>query len=187
MPFANTQGKPLPVNGKWKIDNGTPGFRLTQEAKQTSQTSELRSQIWRRRRPGFSLVEMIVTIFLIAIISTILITSTNSLHTRRRTDLSALAGKIASSELERVRNLEFSSIAPYSNRDCSSEFIQSSSPTYLPNCQISQTVYCYPLAGADPNCIPNPNVKQVSITIQLKYHNKTKTAVVETLISSGGL
>src|SRR3989344_8047752 len=129
MPFANTQGKPLPVNGKWKIDNGTPGFRLTQEAKQTSQTSELRSQIWRRRRPGFSLVEMIVTIFLIAIISTILITSTNSLHTRRRTDLSALAGKIASSELERVRNLEFSSIAPYSNPDCSSEFIN---PPALP-------------------------------------------------------
>lgn len=172
-PFTSIQDKPLPVNSKWKIANGNPVSCLTREAEQNSQTSDLRSQFWRRRRPGFSLIELVISMFLIVVLASIVVTAANGLNTRRRTDLSAIAGKAATKEIEHLRNLEFLSLATANNQACDSEL-----GGQLQNCRIDRTVSNYP--GIT-------NVKQVAITLSWTYQGHSKFVTMETLIAQGGL
>ncbi len=129
-------------------------------------------------RSGFSLIELLLTIVLIAAISAILIRGAGGLHSRRRTDLLSVAGKAASQQIEKVRNQDFLSVGPALNQTCSSDYTDSTKPSYLPGCRIDQSVSSY---GGDAN------IKQVSITVSWTYQSKSQLVVMETLISPGGL
>ena len=130
-------------------------------------------------KEGFSLVEIIISLFLVGILGTILITTSNSFLTRRRQDLSSIAAKAATLEIERLRNKEISSISPASGLSCSSDFTQAGTPSYLPGCQIARTV-------ADFGN-PSDKIKQIGITVSWTFQNQTKNIVMQTLMTSGGL
>lgn len=59
---------------------------------------------------GFSLIEVLITVFLIGALGVILVSTSNSLSTRRRTNLRQLAAKMMSRDIEHMRNLAFSSL-----------------------------------------------------------------------------
>jgi|SRR3989344_5152984 len=133
-----------------------------------------------RKSKGFSLVELILSLFSISILSLILITSIQSLSTRRRQDLSAIASKAATKEIEHLRNLNFSSITPASGLACSSDFTQAGTPSYLPGCSINRTFSYY-----DP---PDNKIKQVGLTVSwTTTGGQTKSVTMQTLMTQGGL
>src|SRR3990167_11395202 len=60
--------------------------------------------------PGFSYIEILLSLFLIiALIAILLTTSTTYIHSRR-TNLQTIATKMASCEIERLRKLAFASL-----------------------------------------------------------------------------
>src|SRR3989344_4945686 len=64
----------------------------------------------RRLLPGFSYVEILLSMFLIlALVAILLTTSTVYIHSRR-TNLQTIATKMASCEIERLRKLPFSQL-----------------------------------------------------------------------------
>ena len=133
-----------------------------------------------RKSEGFSLVEIILSLFSISILSLILITSIQSLSTRRRQDLSAIASKAATKEIEQLRNLNFSSItATTSPLACSSEFTQAGTSSYLPGCSIRRDVDSYQ---------GDSLIKQVGLTVSwTTTGSQTKSVTMQTLMTSGGL
>src|SRR3989344_4769618 len=68
-------------------------------------------------RPGFSYVEILLSLFLIiALIAILLTTSTTYIHSRR-SNLQTMATKMASCEIERLRKLDFSSVDSFPPSD----------------------------------------------------------------------
>lgn len=133
-----------------------------------------------RKSAGFSLVEIIISLFLVGVLTTILLTTSNSFLTRRRQDLSAIAAKAATLEIERLRNQEVSSITYASGLACSTDFTQAGTPSYLPGCQVTRTV-------SDYGSPPDPLIKQVGVTVSWTFQNQTKNIVMQTLMTQGGL
>lgn len=123
---------------------------------------------------GFSLIEIIISVFLIAILSVILIGTTRSLFARTRQDQQAIASKAATKEIEHLRNLSFLSIASGTSA-CDAELADK----LISNCLITKTVTYY-----DP---PTNQVKQVKVTISWTYQGQNKSVTMQTLITSGGL
>src|SRR3989344_2089446 len=69
------------------------------------------SVVSRRLRPGFSYIEILLSMFLIlALVAILLTTSTVYIHSRR-TNLQTIATKMASCEIERLRKLNFTSVS----------------------------------------------------------------------------
>src|SRR3989344_3797323 len=125
-------------------------------------------------KEGFSLIELILSLFSISILALILVTSIQSLSTRRRQDLSAIASKAATKEIEHLRNLNFSSItATTSPLACSSEFTQAGTSSYLPGCSIRRDVDSYQ---------GDSLIKQVGLTVSwTTTGSQTKSVTMQTL------
>ena len=129
---------------------------------------------------GFSLIEITISMFLIAAFGVILTSASGSLLSRRRTDLTAIASKAATKEIEHLRNLSYSSINPDPTpHACSSEFIQAGTSSYLPSCMIGRSVYLND---------PSSGLKRVVITLSwTSSGGNTRFVVMETVMTSGGL
>ena len=135
------------------------------DQRNNSMNYELRTHY--SQAPGFSLIEVVVSIFLVSALSIILVGSTNSLHTRKRTELTAIDNKAALKEIERVRNLEYSSITTALSLPCDTEF-----NNQLPGCRIDRQV--------TNNFNNDLNLKQVLITLYFNYRGVPKFVVLET-------
>src|SRR3989337_1852129 len=94
-------------------------------------------------RPGFSYVEILLSMFLIiALIAILLTTSTVYIHSRR-TNLQTIATKMASCEIERLRKLAFPSLPASGTNDidasCSADLSKLPSSTAQITVAISWT------------------------------------------------
>lgn len=121
---------------------------------------------------GFSLIEIILALFLILTIVGILLSTSGSLFTTRSSRLQTQAGRIATKDIENLRKGDFSAIASGSITDADL--------AKLPTGQASRSVLDY----GDP---PNPKIKQVTITVSWVDNNVTKTYTTDTLIYEKGL
>src|SRR3990167_6980604 len=71
---------------------------------------ELRTHHWRRRRQGFSLIEIVIALFVIVALGMILFSSSGTLFATRNSKLQELAAKIASREVENLRITPFTTL-----------------------------------------------------------------------------
>ena len=67
---------------------------------------------------GFSLVEILLTLFFAAALGTILLTSTGTLSTGYRSNLQSIATKIASKDIENLRKLDFALLPADTGQTC---------------------------------------------------------------------
>ncbi len=72
--------------------------------------SHLANGQWRKSKRGFSLIEILIAFFLIVSLVAILFSSSGTLFTTRSSKLQTVAAKIASDEIENLRNIAFTSL-----------------------------------------------------------------------------
>jgi len=124
---------------------------------------------------GFTLIEILISLFFVGTLVTLLFSASSSLLTKRRGDLQDTAAKVASREIENLRNQSFSSITSSPLKAC-----PSTQDSYkLPNCQISRTV--------TQNYDGNSNVKQINVNVSWTEAGQSKSLTMDTLIYSGGI
>src|SRR3989344_1306041 len=130
----------------------------------------------RRWRPGFSYVEILLSMFLIlALIAILLTTSTVYIHSRR-TNLQTIATKMASCEIERLRKLAFLSLPGNGAIDvsCASDLSK------LPAGTSTRLV-------ANFGSPANPKIKQITVAVSWTEKGNAQQIKLETLISENGL
>src|SRR3989344_6964581 len=64
----------------------------------------------RRKLAGFSLIEILISLFFIATLGTILFAATGTLLTRRRSDLQSVAAQLAAAKVDSLRNRTFADL-----------------------------------------------------------------------------
>ena len=131
-----------------------------------------------RLRPGFSYVEILLSLFLIiALIAILLTTSAVYIHSRR-TNLQTIATKMASCEIERLRKLAFASLPANGTNDidasCSADLPK------LPSSTARRTV-------ADFGSPANPKIKKITVAVSWTEKDLAQEIKLETLISENGL
>lgn len=120
---------------------------------------------------GFSLIEVIISIFIIGVVLVIYVVSSNSIVLNRNSKRQELALRIASSKIEELRNTAYASLP-------STGSFSHSLLTNLPSGAANLTVSSY-----------NATTKQVVVTVTWAEPNNPNTRQVEltTLINQGGL
>lgn len=139
---------------------------------------DLRSQ--NRKSFGFSLIEILLSLFFIAALVTILLTTTGSFLTRRQSNLQSLASKIASKEIERLRSVNFINIQNGTENNLTCNTTQDPDLSKLPGGCMDRLISDY-----DP-----PNQKIYSIRVTVKWNNendKQQNVSMDTLIYKYGL
>lgn len=130
---------------------------------------------------GFSLLEIVLALFLVVSVAAILLTTGGSLFTTRSSRLQTTAARVASKEIEALRNADFASVTVGGSQPLSNP--SDSDLAKLPSSQASKTVSNYP----DPPESPDPQMKRVTITVSWVDNNVTKTYTTDTLIFENGL
>src|SRR3972149_10666271 len=131
----------------------------------------------RRWRPGFSYVEILLSMFLIlALIAILLTTSTVYIHSRR-TNLQTMATKMASCEIERLRKLNFTSVSTLPP----SGTFDASCTTDLSKLPAGTTLRLVADFGS------NPKIKQITTAVSWTEKGLAQQIKLETLISENGL
>lgn len=136
-----------------------------------------------RKSTGFSLIEILLSLFFIIAIVTILFSTTGSLFTRRQSDLQSIAAKTSTKEIEYLRGLSFTDFKNKAGTinctDCSSEGLSSNEFEDLRNGSMDRTISDY---GGDQK------IYQVDVTINWVNDNgAAKDLKMNTLISENGL
>ena len=155
----------LKVNGKLKIVNRIlsihhPPFTI------------------HRKAPGFSYVEILLSLFLIlALVAILLTTSATYIHSRR-TNLQTIATKMASCEIERLRKLAFASLP--ANGTGAIDASCTANLSKLPAGTTTRLV-------ADFGSPANPKIKQITVAVNWTEKGNAQQIKLETLISENGL
>lgn len=120
---------------------------------------------------GFSLLEIILSLFLIIAIGFLLFSVSGTLFTTRSSRLQQVASKIATKDIENLRNTQFASLpasGPFTDADLAK----------LPQSSASRIITDY--SG-------NPKIKHVTLTINWVDKNVSKNLTTDTLIYENGL
>ena len=129
----------------------------------------------RRLLPGFSYVEILLSMFLIlALVAILLTTSTVYIHSRR-TNLQTIATKMASCEIERLRKLAFSQLPTVDGQ------FDASCTADLPKLPAGTTLRLVADFGS------NPKIKQITTAVSWTEKGSSQQIKLETLISENGL
>ena len=107
-----------------------------------------------KKSAGFGLIEIILSVVLIIAIATGLFATAGTFLIRRKSDLQAIAAKIASKDIENLRAATFSSLPAPGTYSC---VITDSDLSNLPNCCGDRTI---------TNYTGDTNIKQITITIR---------------------
>ena len=124
-----------------------------------------------RTRNGFSLIEIVLSLFVILAIITILLTTTATLRTSRNSNLQSLATEIESRQMETLRNTSYDSL-PASGTTSFTD----SNLAKLPSSTATQTIADY---GTD--------IKQVTLSVSWQESGINKNVKMDTLIYKYGL
>ena len=128
------------------------------------------------RRQGFTLIEVVLSIFIILAIVTILLIASGSYTTSRGSNLQGIAGKIASREMENLRNTAYASLPVCPSPDgCT---FTDSDLSKLPSSSAKRFVDTYQ-SSAD--------MKLVTIQIDWTVNGAAKQSKINTLIYKNGL
>ena len=147
------------------------------EARLWRQLSTVNCQRWRR---GFTLIEIALSLFLILALIAILLTTSGTYVHSRRSNLQTIASKIASCEIEQLRNTAFASISTGNDIDIIAPCNQDISKLPTPN-SAKRTIANY----GTPT--PDPKIKQVNIKVTWTENNASREIKMDTLISENGL
>ncbi len=120
---------------------------------------------------GFSLIEIVLTIFLVLALLSILFTASSTVIHSRNSSLQNTAAKIATREIENLRNTAYVSLP-------SSGSISDPDLQKLPSGSATRTISDYQ---------SSTKIKQVTITVNWKEKEVPRQLVMETLISENGL
>lgn len=132
-------------------------------------------ELSRKAKEGFGLIEIILSVVLIIAIATGLFTTAGTFLIRRKSDLQAIAAKIASKDIENLRGTPFSSLPAPGAYSCA---ITDSDLSKLPASCGDRTI---------TNYTGDPDIKQVTITIRWQEKGIAKSLVMDTLIYANGL
>ena len=140
---------------------------------------------------GFSLVEVLLAVFLIIALTTILFATSGTLFTTRRSRLQSQAAKIASKEIEYLRNIPFASLpGNATNTACvyggdSVDVTADLQKLKSASCNRQTTNYD---GKADPPTTPSTEIKLITITITWRGDKgESQTLNMDTLIYKNGL
>lgn len=150
----------------------------------------------RKTLHGFSLIEMLLSLFLLSSFVVILLTSTLVLKTRFATDKHVVANRLASKEIERLRNQAWAKIVDPAQRGLPDNNEAQQQTNLGPGAAISDNFY-----NATDSCIANPlgagcgctsttctsNIVGVEITVTWSIRGASYFTVYKTLISQNGL
>ena len=120
---------------------------------------------------GFSLVEVLISVFILGIAAVIYVTSTNTITLTRQTRFQDIAVRVASQKLATLR------AAGYANLGAGGSFSDQLLSS-LPAGSASTTISVY-----------NANMKQVTVGVSWKEVRKTERYLSETtlIVDNGGL
>ena len=120
---------------------------------------------------GFSLVEVLIAVFIVLILTTILLTTATTLTQTHFSNLQTIASKIASSEIETLRETSFASLP-------SSGPISDPNLTKLPS-------------GTETLAISNyqsdSTIKLITVTVNWQVNGSPRQLKMETLIHQNGI
>ena len=128
---------------------------------------------------GFALIEILLALILILVIIAILFSASGTFLTTRRSNLQTIAAKIASCEIEQLRNTAFASIATGTDVDISTPCNQDISKLPAPK-SAKRTI-------TDYGSPADPDIKQVNIRVTWTENNASREIKMETLIAENGL
>jgi len=138
------------------------------------------------RAPGFSLIEILIALFVIVALVTILFSSSGTLFATRDSKLQTVAAKIASKEVENLRNIAFASLPaqgteqPCTTSDTDLDKLKGNSPSGHGECHLDVVNYDDP---DDPT-----QIKQVTVKIDWRTDNgANQNLKMDTLIYKDGL
>lgn len=128
---------------------------------------------------GFTLVEILLSLFLILAIVSILLATSGTFVSSRKASLQSIATKIASCEIEQLRKTAFANITTGDDVDigapCNEDLFKLPVPS-----SAKRTI-------ADYGTPPDPDIKQVAIRVTWTENNAFQEIKLETLISENGL
>ncbi|MDO8487087.1 MAG: hypothetical protein Q7S45_02245 [Candidatus Curtissbacteria bacterium] len=122
-------------------------------------------------RGGFTLLEIVLALFLILAIIVMLLSASGTLVSSRSSNLRSIAAKIGSREIESLRKMDFDSLPPtgsFADADLSK----------LPQGAATQTLTSYQTS---------PDIKLVTIQVNWVENSVTKSLSEDTLIYRNGL
>lgn len=122
-------------------------------------------------KPGFTLIEVVLSLLLILAIVTVFFAGSSTYTTSRGANLAGIATKIASRQVETLRKTEFASLPPsgsFSDPDLAK----------LPQGGATRTITDYET---------NPDIKLVTIQVAWVIAGSTKNVKLDTLIYKYGL
>ena len=146
------------------------GHRFVVSRSHSKNTSNRELSTVNPKLAGFSLIEIALSLFVILAIITIVLTTSATYNTSRKSNLQGVAGKIATRQIETLRNTDYDSV--------SSGTFNDTELAKLPNPSAAQTVSTY--SG-------DANVKQVLIQIDWQEGGINKSLKMDTLIYRNGL
>lgn len=124
-----------------------------------------------RTRKGFSLVEVVLSLFVALALITILLTASATLRTSRNSNLQVIATQIASRQIENLRNTDYASLPANGTTT-----FNDSNLSKLPNSTATQTFSDY---GTD--------IKQVTLQVSWQESGVNKNIKIDTLIYKNGI
>jgi len=124
---------------------------------------------------AYSLVEIVIALFLLGALVTILLTVSGTLFTTRSSRLQQIATKIATKDIEYLRNLPFASLP--STGPCSQPTNPDADLTKLPNGNCARTV---------TNYLGSSQIKFVTVTVTWQEKIQ-KRVLLDTLVYQYGL
>ncbi|OGE04309.1 hypothetical protein A3I53_00960 [Candidatus Curtissbacteria bacterium RIFCSPLOWO2_02_FULL_40_13b] len=128
---------------------------------------------------GFTLVEILLSIFLILAIVSILFATSGTFVSSRKSSLQGVATKIASREIENLRNTAFASLPNCpSPTGCNITVAEEPDLSKLPSSSATKTIDDYESSN---------KIKLVTINVNWTENAATQNIKLETLISENGL
>ncbi|MEK7581529.1 MAG: prepilin-type N-terminal cleavage/methylation domain-containing protein [Patescibacteria group bacterium] len=146
-------------------------LKLTVHSKEKTVNREPLTVNKRQRRFGFSLIEVLLSVFILIILTAILLTASGTLTLTRQSNLQSTASKIASKKVEDLRNTAFASLpasGPFADPNLSK----------LPQGAATLTVSNYQ---------SSTQIKQVSINVTWVVNSTTRQVHMDTLIYENGI
>ncbi len=133
----------------------------------------------RRMRDGFTLVEILLSIFIILAIVSILFATSGTFVSSRKSNLQSIATKIASRQIENLRNTAFDSFpACPGPAGCNISAVEEPDLAKLPSGSATKTLDDYEASD---------RIKLVTIDVNWTENNANQNIKLETLISENGL
>lgn len=129
--------------------------------------------------PGFSLIEVVLSMFVILALISILFAASGTYRHSRNSQLQTIATKIASRKIEILRKTDYTAIP-----DLGTSSFSDSDLAKLPASTANLTVADYP-----PSCSPtcSSDIKQITVTVNWTEGGVVKTISEDTIISKNGL